>query len=121
MCSGCSGDYAGEFEEPGDSMSESSSNNGSAYVDRPKGNATRLSDAGTGGFEDTLDAPWSSSHTDPPDSRSENGAEICEILVHATHIVEIRVFAVNSERMREFRENESGDVCVPYTLDRGER
>jgi hypothetical protein len=113
MCSGCSGDYAGDFEEPGDSMSESSSNNGSAYVDRPKGNGNRLSEEGAGGFEDSLDAPWSPSLIDLQGSRSENGAETCEILVHATHIVEIRVFAVNSQRMTEFREDESGDVCVP--------
>jgi hypothetical protein len=113
MCSGCSGDYAGDFEEPCDSVSESSSNNASAYGDRPKGNGNRLSDEVAGGFEDRLHAHGSSSRTDLPVSRSENGAETCEVLVNATHIVEIRVFAINSERMREFLENESGDVCVP--------
>jgi hypothetical protein len=110
MCSGCSGDYAGDFEELSDSVSESSFSTGPAFWDRPKGDGNRLSDERVGGFEDNWDAQWSSSR---PGFRAENGAETCEIFVNATHIVEIRVFAVDSERMREFLEDGTGDVCVP--------
>jgi hypothetical protein len=113
MCSGCSGDYAGDFEELSDSVSESSSTTGPAFWDRPKGDGNRLSDERVGGFEDNWDAQWASSRTSAPSFRAENRAEICEIFVHATHIVEVRVFAVDSERMREFLEDGNGNVCVP--------
>ena len=113
MCSGCSGDYAGDFEELGDSVSESSSSTGAACWDRPKGDRNGLSDESDGGFEDNWDAQWISSRTSVPACRAENGAEICEIFVNETHIVEIRVVAVDSERMRKFLEDRTGDVRVP--------
>jgi hypothetical protein len=113
MCSGCSGDYAGDFEELGDSVSESSSSTAPAFWDRPKGDGNRLSDESVGGFEDSVNTQWISSHTSVPGFRAENGAEIYEIFVKETHIVEIRIFAVDSERMREFLEDGTGDVRVP--------
>ena len=36
MCSGCSGDYAGGFEELGESANKASSGDGPAGWDRPK-------------------------------------------------------------------------------------
>ena len=113
MCSGCSGDYAGDFEELDDSVSESSSSTGPECWDRPKGDRNGLRDESDGGFEDNWDAQWISSRTSVPGCRAENGAEICEIFVNETHIVEIRVFAVDSERMRKFLEDGTGNVCVP--------
>jgi hypothetical protein len=113
MCSGCSGDYAGDFEELGDSVSESSSSIGPECWGRPKGDGNGLSDESVGGFEDNWDAQWSSSRTSVPGFRAENGAEICEIFVNETHIAEIRIFAVGSERMRKFLEDGTGDVRVP--------
>ena len=104
MCSGCSGDYAGEFEELSDSVSESSSSTGPASWGRPKGDGNRLSDERVGGFEGSVNTQWMSSRTSAPGFRAENGAEICEIFVNEAHIVEIRIFAVDSERMREFLE-----------------
>jgi hypothetical protein len=113
MCSGCSGDYTGDFEELSDSVSESSFGTGPECWDRPKGDGNGLSDESVGGFEDNWDAKWSSSRTSVPGLRAENGAETCEIFVNETHIVEIRVFAVDSERMRKFLEDGNGNVCVP--------
>jgi hypothetical protein len=113
MCSGCSGDYAGDSEELGDSVSESSSSIGPVCWGRPKGDGNRLSDESVGGFEDSVNTQWISSRTSVPGFRAENGAETCEIFVNETHIVEIRIFAVGSERMREFLEDGTGNVCVP--------
>jgi len=113
MCSGCSGDYAGDFEELGDSVSESSSSTGPECWDRPKGDRNGLGDESVGGFEDNWNALWISSRTGVPGFRAENGAEICEIFVNATHIVEIRIFAVDSERMRKFLKGGNGNICVP--------
>jgi hypothetical protein len=113
MCSGCSGDYAGDFEELGDSVNESRSNTGPASWDRPKDGENRLSDERVGGFEDGLNAQWSSSRTSVPGFRAESGAEVCEILVTATHIVEIRIFAVNSERTTEFLEKRDRKCLRP--------
>ena len=113
MCSGCSGDYAGDFEGLGDSVSESSSSTGPVCWGRPKGDGNRLSDESVGGFEDSVNTQWISSRTSVPGFRAENGPETCEIFVNATHTVEIRVFAVDSERMREFLEDGTGNVCVP--------
>ena len=113
MCSGCSGNYAGDFEELGDSVGESSSSTGPAFWDRPKGAGNHLSDERVCGFEGNWDAESSSSCTSVPGFRAENGVEICEIFVNATHIVEMRVFAVDSERMRKFLEDGNGNVCVP--------
>jgi hypothetical protein len=107
MCSGCSGDYAGGFEELGDPADKASSSDGPASWDRPKEDGNRLSAESVRGFEDSPSAPWSSRRTSLPGSIRENGAESCEILVSATHIVEIRVFGVNSERMKELLTNGS--------------
>lgn len=112
MCSGCSGSYAGDFEELGDSVSESSSGTGPAFWDRPTRDGNWLCDERVGGFEGSLNTQWISSRISVPGFRAENGAEICEIFVYATHIVEIRVFAVDSERMRKFLEDGNGNVCL---------
>jgi hypothetical protein len=112
MCSGCSGDYAGGFEELGESANKASSGDGPAGWDRPKEDGNRLSAETVRGFEDSPSAQWSSQRTNLLGSIRENGAESSEILVSATHIVEIRVFRVNSARMRELLENESGTGCA---------
>ena len=112
MCSGCSGDYAGGFEELGEPVNKPSSGNGPAGWDRPKEDGNPLSAARVRGFEDSPSAQWSSRRTNLLGSIDEKGAENYEILVSATHIVEIRVFGVNSDRMRELLENGSGTGCV---------
>ena len=113
MCSGCSGDYASDFEGLGDSVSESNSSSRAASWDRPKGDENRLSDERAGGFEDGLNAQWRSSRTDLGGSTDENSGEVCEILVTATHIVEIRVFGAKSERMNEFLEQRNRKCLRP--------
>ena len=105
MCSGCSGDYAGGFEELGEPVNKASSGDGSAGLDRSKEDGNRLTAERVAGFEDSRSAQWSLPRTNLLGSIHENGAESCEILVSATHIVEIRVFGVNSASMRELLEN----------------
>jgi hypothetical protein len=105
MCSGCSGDYAGGFEELGEPVNKASSGDGPAGWDWPKEDGNGLSAERVRGFEDSPSAQWSSQCTHLPSPIRENGVESYEILVSATHIVEIRVFGVNSARMRELLEN----------------
>jgi hypothetical protein len=105
MCSGCSGDYAGGFEELGDPVNKGSSSDRQAGWDRPKEDGNRLSAERVRGFEDSQSAQWSPQGTNLLGPIRENGAESCEILVSATQIVEIRVFGVNSASMRELLEN----------------
>jgi hypothetical protein len=112
MCSGCSGDYAGGFEELGEPFNKESSGDGPAGWDRSKEDGNRLSAERVRGFEDSPSAQWSSQRSNLRGSVRENGAESYEILVSATHIVEIRVFGVNSARMRELLENGSGTGCA---------
>jgi hypothetical protein len=103
MCSGCSGDYAGGFEELGDPVNKASSSDGPAGWDRPKEDGNRRSAETVRGFEDSTSASPQRSNLLGP--IRENGAESCEILVSATQILEIRVFGVNSASMRELLEN----------------
>ncbi len=106
MCSGCSGDYAGGFEELGEPVNEASSSDRPAGWDRPKEeDGNRLSAETVRGFEDSPSAQWRPQRTNLLGSIRENGAESYEILVSATQIVEIRVFGVNSASMRELLEN----------------
>jgi hypothetical protein len=112
MCSGCSGDYAGGFEELGDPVNKASSSDGPTGCDRSKEDGNRLSAVRARGFEDSPGAQWSSQRSNLPGSVRENGAVSYEILVSATQIVEIRVFRVNSARMRELLENGSGNGCA---------
>jgi hypothetical protein len=112
MCSGCSGDYAGGFEELGDPVDKASSTDGPAGWDRPKDDENRLSAVRGGCFEDSPSAQWSSQRSNLLGSKRENGAEGYEILVSATHIVEIWAFGVNSARMRELLEDGSGNACA---------
>ena len=112
MCSGCSDDYAGGFEELGEPVNKASSGDGPAGWDRSQEDGNPLSAARVTGFEDSPSAQWSSQRTNLPGPIRENGAESYEILVSTTHIVEIRVFGVKSERIRELLENGSGDACA---------
>ena len=112
MCSGCSGDYAGGFEELGEPVNQASSGDGPAGWDRSQEDGNPLSAARVRGFEDSANSQWSSQRTNLPGPIRENGAENYEILVSTTHIVEIRVFGVKSERIRELLENGSGDACA---------
>ena len=112
MCSGCSGDYAEGFEELGEPVNKASSGDGPAGWDRPKEDENGLSAERVRGFEDGTNSQRSSQRNNLPGPIRENGAESYEILVSATRIVEIRVFGVNSERMRELLENGSGTACV---------
>lgn len=86
MCSGCSGDYAGDFDdslEPADSNSE-------IHSQQPQ--------------QLRLPSP------DLPAPSGDGGGEICEILVSAARIVEIRVIEARSEVAGKIRHTEGGDT-----------
>jgi len=114
MCSGCSGDYAWGFEDLDDPVNEESSSNGPTCWNRAKEGGNRLSAERVAGLEDSPRAQRGSQRGNllGPGSVRESGLEGCEMLVTATHIVEIRVFGIDSERMRELLENESGTGCA---------
>jgi len=114
MCSGCSGDYAWGFEDLDDPVNEGSSSDGPTCWNRAKEGGNRLSAERVAGFEDSPRAQWGSQRSNllGPGSAGENGLEGCEVLVTATHIVEIRAFGINSEGMRKLLENESGTGCA---------
>ena len=112
MCSGCSGDYGWGFEDLDDPVNEESSGDGPAGWDRPKEEGNPLSAERVRGFEDSANSQWSSERNNLPGPIRENGAENYELLVSATHIVEIRAFGINSEGMRKLLENESGTGCA---------
>jgi hypothetical protein len=82
MCSGCSGDYAGGFEELGDPVNQASSSDEPAGWDRSKKeDGNRLSSERVRGFEDSPSAQWSSQRSNLLGSIRENGAESYEIQI----------------------------------------
>jgi hypothetical protein len=106
MCSGCSGDYAGGFEDSSEGASDCGDD------DRPRGNCgepqaqgSQRSSRDARGFE----GGWNSKQ-DPQSATvsglgNESAADFCEILVSATRIMEIRVIAANGGRISELAQN----------------
>jgi hypothetical protein len=94
VCSGCSGDYAGGFEDCDETTQVSGGNQPAGYEGRPKGNGNPLV---TRDFE-----PPSYRRSDlrlgnSPTLDGKSGEGIYEVLVSATRIVEIRIIPANSE------------------------
>jgi hypothetical protein len=137
MCSGCSGDYAGDFEDPGEPAADSGDGNRPTWTcGGPQADGNRLE--GEGSFEAKADSEWNSQSASLhpstrktglcwgprclhpstrktglcwgprclPGSGGESAGEICEIMVSATRIVEIRVITANSEEIKGFRQTE---------------
>ena len=103
MCSGCSGDYTGDFEDCGEPTVERRGGSLPRSWDETELHAKRLGRQGRGGFEADSN---SQSNSQPGDLRGWNGAgaeESCEILVSATRIVEIRVIEAKSAYAGEIR------------------
>ncbi len=107
MCSGCSGDYAGDFED----------DSGKAELD-----GNQLGWERAGGFEETANLEGNSATNSATNTQSgslrgswrESNREICEIVVSATRIIEIRVIAANPDEFNKFRdaqEPQSQAVC----------
>jgi hypothetical protein len=105
VCSGCSGDYAGGFEDSSERASDCGDDN------RPRGNC-RESQAQGGRKTRNMHAfegAWNS-QGDPQSAivsglGNESAADFCEILVSARRIMEIRVIAANGGRISELAQN----------------
>jgi hypothetical protein len=99
VCSGCSGEYAGDFEDSGEPTDDSGGDQPAWTSGRPEGNAEGLERRG---FEPPLHWQEDPQSETSRASSSAPGGEICEIVVSATRIVEIRVITANPEEVFEF-------------------
>jgi hypothetical protein len=105
VCSGCSGDYDGDFEEPGEPKADSGDGDHAAWsCGDPEAGGSWRGTEGTGGFEADWDSESNSQLASLPGPHHESAGDICEILVSARRIVEIRIVAANSEEIRELRD-----------------
>ena len=104
MCSACSGDYAGDFENYGESAADSGGGQPSWADGGPKANENRFRTKGAGSFEANVNSEWDSQLANLPGGKGESAGEIYEIRVSATRIVEIRVIRANSEEIKKFRD-----------------
>lgn len=98
MCSGCSGNYAGDFdfEDSGESRGVEGGGELAAWIcGRPEKAGTRLSAGGAGRFE--VEAG----------SESETAAENYVVLVSATQIIEIRMIAAKCTEISDFGGSEA--------------
>lgn len=103
MCSGCSGNYDGgfDFEDCGDSPGFAGENDSPAGTWRvPEERGRRPSAGGSGRFEVHAVPKANSELADLPGVGNERGGEICEIMVSATRIVEIRVISAQGGEIK---------------------
>ena len=114
MCSACSGDYAGDFENYGEPADDSGGGQPSWACGGPEANENRFRTEGAGSFEANSNSEWDSQSGRPPGAKGESAGEIYEIMVSATRIVEIRVIGANSEEIKEFRDAQTGEMPATY-------
>jgi hypothetical protein len=101
MCSGCSGDYAGEFDDSGEPTPDLNEDarlawNCGASGEQGNQGSTRKTRAFEGGT--TKQYAPGESVTWPGD---QSAAEFCEILVSGTRILEIRVIESNGGEIEQ--------------------
>jgi hypothetical protein len=88
MCSGCSGDYAGDFDDSGEPAGEGAG----GVIPRSWGELNALQSR------------------DLPAPSGDGSGEICEILVSAARIVEIRVIEAHSAEAGKIGRTEAGEM-----------
>lgn len=96
VCSGCSGDYAGDFEDSGELGADSGGSDcplGSGGQKERQENRPSTEEAGS--VEDSVDSECDWRSASAPGESGESAGEICEIMVSATRIVEVRVITAN--------------------------
>jgi hypothetical protein len=104
MCSGCSGDYDGEFDDDGEPAADSVSGDHLAWnCGEAQGDGNWLGRAPGHSFEAKASSEKTSQSASLSGSGDESAGEFCEILVSATRIIEIRVITPNPEGIKEFR------------------
>lgn len=110
MCSGCSGDYAGDFEDPDEVPDDSGGGRRAWGRGEPEADEDRLRTQGASSFEARPNAELDSQLASSPGSKDESAGEIYEIMVSATRIVEIRIIRANSGEIKEFRDAKAAEV-----------
>jgi hypothetical protein len=102
MCSGCSGDYAGGFDDTGEPNAGSGEVNWQTRkCGEPDEPGSQQSPEKTRAFEDNPPGrrEWQSA-TVPPLS-DQHAGDVCEILVSGTRIIEIRMIEMNGGGLDE--------------------
>jgi hypothetical protein len=95
VCSGCSGDYAGDFEDSDEMAGDSADRQGTWAQGHPETNENRWRTQGAGSFEARPSAESDSQFANPEGSKGQSAGEIYEIMVSGTRIVEIRIVEAN--------------------------
>lgn len=102
MCSGCSGNYAGEFgDDPGEASANAEEANSPAW-NRGGPDKQRSQAEETGGSEANLPVGGDDQPATASGSKDENAAEVWEILVSETRIIEIRTIAARDCELKEW-------------------
>jgi hypothetical protein len=114
VCSACSGDYAGDFENYGEPGADSVSPQPSWACGGPEANERCLGAEWAGSFEANANSEWDSQLASPLGSKGESAGEIYEIMVSATRIVEIRVIRANCEEIKEFRGAQGAEMAAAH-------
>lgn len=114
MCSGCSGNYAGDFDDSFEPTADSDGLQRAWACGEPEANENRSRTEGAGRFEADSNSEWDSRLASPAGSKGESAREICEIMVSATRIVEIRVIGANVEEIQEFRDAKAAEMPAAH-------
>jgi hypothetical protein len=120
MCSGCSGDYTGDFDDPSEAAAEPPGNLLPRNPEEPAVHTYRRGAGGRSGFEAGPEAERDSEGVSRPASpfggvpaRGKSVEDACEILVSATRIVEIRVIEANSAEISRVERREASEMTSP--------
>lgn len=118
MCSGCSGDYAGDFEDSGESPGVSERGDDAGW--KLEADGPRLDAAQPGRFEVDADSEGNSRRARfLPGCPNSSAGDICDILVSATRIVEIRVITAKHGAVHGVVCAEDSDTPEAAKLSRG--
>lgn len=102
VCSGCSGDYDGEFDDAGEPDADSGDANWLAWnCGEPDEQGSQRKSKKTRAFETKSPLRGDSRSAMVRGSEPEGTADVCEILVSGTRIIEIRMIAANDGELKE--------------------
>lgn len=102
MCSGCSGDYAGGFDDTGEPTAGSGEVNWQTWnCGEPDEPGSQQIPEKTRAFEGNAPArrEWQSAAVPPPSD--QHAGDVCEILVSGTRIIEIRMIEASNGGLDE--------------------
>lgn len=111
VCSGCSGDYDGEFDDAGEPVADSGDANWLAWnCGEPdeQGSQRKSEKARAFEAESFLEGNWQSDMARR--CKDVSTAQVCEILVSGTRIIEIRMIAANDGELQELAGTGAGET-----------